>query len=240
MLRLIGLAVSIGLADALNPSTIAPALYLASGKSPLRNVAEFTLAVFGVFMLGGAIILLGPGQALLALVPRPSPEVRQIAEVVAGGVILAAAVVLWRRRARLARRQLPVPRSERRSSAVLGATISIVELPTALPYFAVIAAIVGSGYGLPRQMILLALYNGCFVLPLLLIIGTLAVAPDRSEQILGRARDFLQRYWPQLLAGLALLAGTFVVLLGATGLASGRHGAVGNFSRGFQHLVHHR
>jgi cytochrome c biogenesis protein CcdA len=166
--------------------------------------------------------------------------VRQIAEVVAGGVILAAALVLWRRRARLARRQLPVPRSEGRSAAVLGATISIVELPTALPYFAVIAAIVGSGYDLPRQIILLALYNGFFVLPLLLIIATLAVAPDRSEQILGRARDFLQRYWPQLLAGLALLAGTFVALLGVTGLASGGRGTVGNFSRGFQDLVHHR
>jgi hypothetical protein len=224
MLRLIGLAISIGLADALNPSTIAPALYLASSDHPRRNVTEFTLAVFGVFLLGGAIILLGPGQAVLAIVPRPSATVRQIAEVVAGGVILAAAGVLWRRRARLARRQLPVPRSERRSSAVLGATISIV----------------GSGYDLPRQVILLALYNGCFVLPLLLIMGTLAVAPDRSEEILGRARRFLQRYWPQVLAGLALLAGVFVTLLGATGLASGGHGTVGNLSRGFQDLVHHR
>ena len=35
MLRLIGLAVSIGLADSMNPSTIAPALYLAIGRSPV-------------------------------------------------------------------------------------------------------------------------------------------------------------------------------------------------------------
>ena len=240
MLRLIGLAISIGLADSLNPSTIAPALYLASGENRRRNVAEFTVAVFAVFMLGGAIILLGPGQALLAIVPHPSRTVRQIAEVVAGGVILAAAVLLWRRRARLARRPLPEPRTERRSSALLGATISVVEFPTAFPYFAVIAAIVGSGYDLPRQVILLAIYNGCFVLPLLLIMATLAVAPDGSEHILTRARRFLQRYWPQLLAGLALVAGAFVTLLGATGLASGRHGTVGDLSRGFQNLVHRR
>ena len=32
MLRLIGLVVSIGLADSLNPTTLAPALYLASGE----------------------------------------------------------------------------------------------------------------------------------------------------------------------------------------------------------------
>jgi cytochrome c biogenesis protein CcdA len=240
MLRLIGLAVSIGLADSLNPSTIAPALYLASGERARRNVTEFTVAVFVVFLLGGAIILLGPGQALLAIVPHPSPRVQQIAEIVAGGAILAAAVVLWRRRTRLARRPLPTPRSEGRSSAVLGATISIVEFPTALSYFAVIAAIVGSGSDLPRQVVLLAIYNGCFVLPLLLIMVTLALAPERSEQILGRARRFLQRHWPKVLAGVALIAGAFVMLLGATGLASGGHGTVGKFSRGFQDLVHHR
>jgi cytochrome c biogenesis protein CcdA len=165
--------------------------------------------------------------------------VRQILEVVAGVAMLIAAVVLWRRRATLARRELPSPRAEGRSSAVLGLTIAAIELPTAFPYFAVIAAIVGSGFGVTKQLILLALYNGCFVLPLLLIIGTLAFAGDRAQEVLIKARAFLQRRWPELLAGLALIAGTFVILLGATGLASGGHGPVGHFSRGFQHLVHH-
>ncbi len=34
MLRLIALVVSIGLADSMNPSTVVPALYLASGERP--------------------------------------------------------------------------------------------------------------------------------------------------------------------------------------------------------------
>ena len=34
MLRLIGLVVSIGLADSMNPSTIAPGIYLAMGRRP--------------------------------------------------------------------------------------------------------------------------------------------------------------------------------------------------------------
>jgi cytochrome c biogenesis protein CcdA len=238
MLRLLGLVISIGLADSMNPSTIAPALYLASGADARRSVVEFTVTVFAVFALGGAIILLGPGQALLAIVPRPSLTAQHVAEVVAGAVMLGAGAMLWRRRKNLARRELPAPKAQGKSSAVLALTISVVELPTAFPYFAAIAAIVSSGYSLPRQLIALALYNVCFVFPLLLIIATLAVAPDRAEEILGRARAFLQRHWPKLLAGLALLAGAFVTLLGATGLASGGRGAVGRLSRGFQHLVH--
>jgi cytochrome c biogenesis protein CcdA len=122
---------------------------------------------------------------------------------------------------------------------MLGLTLSLVELPTAFPYFAAIAAIVGSGFDLGRQLILLALYNVCFVLPLLLIIGTLELAGDRAGEILMKARAFLQRHWPKLLAGLALVAGVFVTLLGATGLASGGHGTVGRLSRGFQRLLHH-
>jgi cytochrome c biogenesis protein CcdA len=239
MLRLLGIVISIGLADSMNPTTIAPALYLATGNQARRNVIQFTLATFGVFFVGGAIILLGPGQALLAIVPKPDRTARQIIEVVAGVIMLLAAAWLWQRRDTLRRRELPSPRTHGRSSLVLGLTISALELPTAFPYFAAIAAIVGADYDIARQILFLALYNVCFVLPLLLIIATLAIAPDRSGEILAKARTFLQRRWPTLLAGLALIAGVFVTLLGATGLASSGHGAVGHFSRGFQHLVHH-
>lgn len=239
MFRLIGLAVSIGLADSLNPSTIAPALYLAAGPRPRSSVTQFTLTVFAAYLIGGAVILLGPGQALLAIVPHPGHTARYIAEVVAGVVMLVGAGVLWARRKTLARRELPAPSADGKSSALLGLTISVVELPTAFPYFAVIAAIVGSGLGLGHQLFVLALYNVCFVLPLLLMIATLEIAGDRSERILARARTLLQRNWPVLLAGLALLAGAFVTLLGITGLASGGHGTAGRLSRKFRHIVHH-
>ena len=185
------------------------------------------------------MILLGPGQALLAIAPRPGHTVRYIVELVAGILMLILAGVLWRRRQGLARRRLPAPRTEGTSSALLGVTITLIELPTAFPYFAAIAAVLASGAGLGRQVLLLVLYDVCFVLPLLLMIVTLAVAGEQAGRILASARDLLQRYWPALLAGVALLAGGFVTLLGVTGLASGGHGAVGRFSRRFRHLVHH-
>jgi cytochrome c biogenesis protein CcdA len=239
MLRLIGLAVSIGLADSINPSTIAPGLYLAMGKDARSGVAQFTLGVFAVNLVGGAVIALGPGQAVLAFVPSPGPTARYIAETVAGAVMLIAAALLWHRRHSLARRELPTPTGQRRSALLLGATIAGVELPTALPYFAVIAAVVGSGFDPGRQMILLALYNAAFVLPLILMILTIIIAPDRSERLLERARAWLQRRWPILLAGLALLAGAFVATLGVTGLASANHGPIGRLSRQLRHTIAH-
>jgi cytochrome c biogenesis protein CcdA len=238
MLRLIGLVISIGLADSLNPTTIAPALYLATGEHARIRVAEFTFGVFVVYLLGGAAILLGPGQLLLALVPKPDAEDRHVLEIIAGTAMLTAAMLLWRHRDRLAQREPPGVDAKGKSSAILGATITAVELPTAFPYFAAIAAIVGSGLGPARQLTLLLLFNLCFVLPLLGIVGTLWFAGDHAERMLAAGRDFLQRHWPAVLAGLALIAGVFVVLLGVTGLTSTGHGRLGRFMRHFRRLLH--
>jgi cytochrome c biogenesis protein CcdA len=239
MVRLIGLVLSIALADSMNPSTIAPGLYLAMGEQARGGLVRFTLGVLGVNLVGGAAIALGPGQALLALVPKPGATARYIAETVAGVVMLIAAAVVWQRRERLSQRPLPAPRSESRSSFLLGLTISAVELPTAFPYFAAIAAIVGSGFGPLRQLLLLGIYNVTFVLPLILMIATLTFAPDRAASILQTTRDFLQRHWPALLAGLALIAGLFVTALGVTGLASGQSGSVGRVSRRIRRVISH-
>ncbi|HUO74794.1 MAG TPA: GAP family protein [Solirubrobacteraceae bacterium] len=238
MFRLIGLVVSIGLADSLNPTTIAPALYLASGERPRERVTQFTLGVFAVYLLGGVAIALGPGQLILSLVPKPDAEDRHVLEVIAGVVMLVVAALLWRHREDLADRELPDLGADTKSSAILGATITAVELPTAFPYFAVIAAIVGSGLGTAHQLVLLVIFNICFVLPLVGIVCTLTFAGSHAEHMLSVGRNFLQRHWPKLLAGLMLLAGLFVVLLGVTGLTGHSHSRFGRFMRHVRRFLH--
>jgi cytochrome c biogenesis protein CcdA len=220
MLRLISIVISIGLADSLNPSTIAPALYLATGENARNRVAQFTAGVFAVYFVGGAAIAVGAGQLIRPLLPHPHHHITSIIEIAVGTAMIAAAAMIWRHRATLARRDPPDFDPQGKSSWVLGASITAVELPTAFPYFAAIAAIVGSGLGPVRDLVLLLLFNVCFVLPLLGIVGILTFADDRAEQMLATAREFLQRHWPTVLAGLALVAGLFVVTLGVTGLAA--------------------
>ena len=160
--------------------------------------------MLAVYFVGGALIALGPGQLLLSLVPKPDAEDRHVLEVVVGVAMLVAAALLWRIRERLAQRRMPTPKAEGKSSAILGATITAVELPTAFPYFAAIAAIVGSGLGPVRQLVLLLLFNLCFVLPLILMVVGLTLAGDRAIGALNRGRDFLERRWPVVLSVLLL------------------------------------
>ena len=223
MFRLIGLVISIGLADSLNPSTIAVALYLATGERARGRVAEFTAGVFVVYFVGGAAIALGPGQLLLSLVPHPSHTTRYLLEIIAGAAMFVAAGLLWLNRQRLSRREPPDLDPSGRASWVLGATITAVELPTAFPYFAAIAAIVGSGVGPFRQLFLLVVFNVCFVLPLLVIIGILEFGGSHTEEVITRFRNFLQERWPVLLASLLIFAGVVVIGLGVSGLTGDRH-----------------
>lgn len=238
MIRLIGLVVSIGIADSLNPTTIAPALYLAAGDHAKRQVAQFTAAVFGVYLLGGLIIALGPGELLLSLVPRPGRHLGYVLETVAGGAMLVAAAVLWGYRKRLARSEAPEINPRGRSSAILGATITAVELPTAFPYFAAIAAVVGADVGVVRIVVLLVIFNVCFILPLLVILGVLRFAGPDAQLVLTRGREWLEARWPTVLAILALVAGLIVMTIGVTGLASAHHNDFGTFSRKVRRALH--
>jgi len=237
MLRALGVVLCIGLADSLNPSTTVTGLFLASGARPRRTVLEFAGGVFLMFLVGGLVLTLGPGTAILALVPRPTATTRYILETVAGVAMLVTAAVLWRRRGSPGEER-KLGRAGRRGSAfVLGMTIAAVELPTAFPYFAAIAAIVGAGVDLPTRIVLVAIYDGCFVLPLLGIAVTIAVAGEPAVARLTRARGWLAHHWPVLLSRLALAAGIFGITLGITGLTLDVPGNTGHFSRGLRHLL---
>lgn len=239
MLRLIGLAISIGIADSLNPTTIAPALYLATHEHARTKVVEFTLGVFAVYLIGGLAIALGPGALLLSLIPHPGRHLSYVLEIVAGVAMLTAAGFLWSYRDRLRERELiNENRREKRSSALLGATITAVELPTAFPYFAAIAAIVGSQQPIVNQVLVLVIFNVCFIAPLLGMIAVLTFAGPDAYRLLATGRQWLESRWPVVLSVLALLAGIVVTLLGVTGIASAHHNDFGTFARRLRHILH--
>lgn len=107
MLRLAGVALSVGLADSLNPSTVGPALYLATGRRRVLRVLLFTAGVLAVDLAAGIALTMGPGRLLLGLVPHPRSTVRHALELAAGVALIAVAAGLWLGRRRLARRTPP-------------------------------------------------------------------------------------------------------------------------------------
>jgi len=221
MLELLIVVGSLGLADSLNPSTIVPGFFLATQPHARTHLLGFTLGVFGVSMLGGLILVVGPGQLLLDLVPKPGHHTLAILELVGGVVALVGAWVLWIHRKRgLGSEPDPAKRASGRSSLLLGAGIMAIEFPTALPYFAAIALIIGSGRNLLEQILVLGVYNVLFVAPLLLVLGAHFVAPQRTERALKPIGMWLRRHAMLLLALFVAIVGVVLIVLGIRGLAS--------------------
>ena len=210
----------IGLGDSLNPTTLGPAMYLVTIDHPRRRLSEFMAGVFAVNLLGGLVIMLGPGQLLLSLVPRPDPTTKHIIELVAGAALLVIAVLLWSGRQALGRRKPPVFKGNRRSGVWLGAGIAAVELPTALPYFAAIAVIVGSDAAIPGQVAALLVYNAAFLAPIGAMLVTVLILGDAAKQPLARVNHWVLGHWPTVLAALASLIGVCIFLLGLAGLVN--------------------
>jgi cytochrome c biogenesis protein CcdA len=215
--------VTIGLVDSLNPSTVAPAVLIATGKGAVAQLIAFTLGVFAVMFVGGLVLVLGPGQVLLGALPHPSPELKHVAELAGGVVLIGLAAAAWVCRRRLGR-DLTRDRGGRLGPGVLsalglGAGIMAVELPTAVPYFAAIAAILGADVGAPAQVILVCLYDLAFVLPLVAIIMVRVWAGCEPAGVLMRVRGWIGRRAGAIVASLLTAAGSALLGLGIAGIA---------------------
>ncbi|MHB8470738.1 MAG: GAP family protein [Gaiellaceae bacterium] len=218
MAALLAIVVAVAAADSLNPSTLGPALLFAVGARPRRDVAAFTLGIFLVSTAGGLALVLGPGAALRGAVPHPTAHVLHLVELAAGGALLAAAAGLWRLRAVIARRLAAGRARSGRSALLLGIGIMAVELPTALPYFAALTAVVASKRALPTQVAFVALYNAVFIAPLLLVFALVALAGPRGTRVATAARARLDRIAPIVLPVVLALIGFALVAFGARGL----------------------
>jgi cytochrome c biogenesis protein CcdA len=214
MLVLLALVVSIGIVDSLNPSTVGPAVLLALGTRAKRDLALFTLAVFGTSTLGGLVLVFGPGRALLAVASTPRPHVVHLVEVAAGALLLAGAVVLLLARGALSRRFSADAKRARVSPLLLGAGIIVAEFPTAFPYFGALVAIIEGRRAALSEAALVIVFNLCFCAPLLVLLTVVVLGGDRDRAFTRAVRAFMERY-------AAVLVPAVLALLGATLLAIG-------------------
>jgi cytochrome c biogenesis protein CcdA len=216
--HLAALALLIGLADSVNPSTIAPALYFATGSNAVRTLTGFTAGAFFTNLAAGVAIALGPGRLLTRVVSKPGPHLLHLIELAAGLALLVVAGVLWQKRAALGAHVTRVSARLDRSSVLVGAGVILVELPTALPYFAVIAAVADSSESALHQALALTVFNLAFVLPLLAILGLRAVAGGRASPWLQRLRTKLDRWIAILFPALVLVVAIALIAVGGYGL----------------------
>jgi cytochrome c biogenesis protein CcdA len=207
-----------GLADSLNPATIAVAVVLATGRRPVPRLLFYALGTGITYFLGGLLLALGPADLLHALLHRRPTTPGYVAEVVVGVAALSAAAWIWTRKPGSAEKRVPTELSAPRAFLV-GAGITLVDLPTALMYFAAIALIVRAKISAAAEVALLVIFNVAYVVPLLAVAVLAGVMGAKAEPLLERLRDLVVRWGHRLLAALTGGGGAYILVKGVVGLA---------------------
>jgi cytochrome c biogenesis protein CcdA len=215
---LLGPVVLLGLADSLNPATIAVAVVLATGRRPVPRLALFALGTGGTYLLGGLVLVLGPAGLLHALIHHTPGTAGHIGEIIAGLVGVAIGVWVFTRDPAVVSKHVSTDLSPGRAF-VLGVGITLVDLPTALMYFGAIALLTDSELPIHTQVGLLVAFNLCYIAPLVAVTVLTAALGSRAAPLLARLRDLVERWGPRLLGVLTACAGLYLVGAGIAGLA---------------------
>ncbi|MGI8715389.1 MAG: GAP family protein [Solirubrobacteraceae bacterium] len=218
MLEVLVLVIALALADAVNPLTIAGALYIATSDAARPAGVAFTGGVFTVYAGGGAVLLLGPGQLLDDLTAGAQSTTFHAGSLVAGALLLIVAVVLARRRRARPHVMSVQKRLTARSALALGASVTLLDLPTAFPYFAAIGAIAESRATVAGQLLMLLAFNLIYALPLVVIVTARALAGERALRVLRRSRELIDRVAPRIVSALTAVTGGALIWRGAAGI----------------------
>ena len=166
---LVGL-LALALVDSINPSAIVVTLYLLSGGRGPALIVVYIAAIFLTYLTLGVMMMSGIGALLPSLGTLGSGRLGLIVQGLIGLAMLLYAI-------RAPTTAKPAPRVEPSSSsyaalALLGVTVTTMELPTAVPYFGAIALLTTADLPIAQWLPLLVLYNAIFVLPpVLLLVG---------------------------------------------------------------------
>jgi cytochrome c biogenesis protein CcdA len=210
---LVGL-LALALVDSINPSAIVVTLYLLSRGRVPAQVVTYVAAIFLTYLTLGTLMMSGIEALLPSLRTMGSGRRGLLVQGVVGLALLLYAI-----RAPEAARS--APRVEPSAGtyaalAVLGMTVTILELPTAVPYFAAIALLTTADLPRAQWLALLVLYNAVFVLPpVLLLVGHIVFGrrldaryADLRERLQAGARETM--LWIAGLVGGGLLVSSVV------------------------------
>ena len=210
---LLGL-LALALVDSINPSAIVVTLYLLSRERAPAQVVVYVAAIFLTYLTLGAMMMLGFDALLPSLTTTGGGRLGLVVQGLIGLVMLLYAI-------RAPTTAKPAPPVEPRAStyaalALLGLTVTAMELPTAVPYFGAIALLTTADLPTARWLTLLVLYNAIFILPPMLLLGGHIVFGRRLDARYADLRERLQAgaretmLWIFGLVGGALLVSSIV------------------------------
>lgn len=217
VLTFLGLA----LADAMNPFSIAAMAFLLTTDRPLARGIVFVLGTLIVYVPFGVALVEGWTALLTSLLPL-------IPWWVKGGLLVAGALlcvgIAWRMIRSDDPQDLASSVSNRLSlpaTATFAIASTLMDAPTALPFFAAAAQILTFADGRVGQYLWVVFYCLIYVTPLLLLIGLRVGLGDRSGGALQAVKTAVAWSFANLMPPALILIGLWLAWIGTAMLLEG-------------------
>ncbi len=172
---------ALALVDSINPSAIVVTLYLLSRERAAADVAVYVAAIFLTYLTLGAMMMSGIDALLPSLATVGGGRLGLIVQGLIGLALLLYAIRAPGAAASAPRVGPAGGASTYPALALLGVTVTAMELPTAVPYFGAIALLTTADLPPAQWLPLLVLYNAIFVLPPVLLLVSHLVFGRRME-----------------------------------------------------------
>ena len=216
MLELLAILVPIVVTDAMNPVLAAAVIFALGTSRPYRGAFWVLCGWFAVYLVSGLVIAVGL-EWVTQILANPRPIDFYIQTPIALALIWFAYTTARTGENPRTSQQVPQPtRSDHTLSApsgfVLGATINLIGLPFAIPYFAAIDQILKADLSFTGALLVLALYNLAYVLPFAGLALLRWIYRDRADVLFKRINAWMEKASAVLMPIVFFLIGAVLLL----------------------------
>jgi hypothetical protein len=203
--------VGLGLADALNPFSIAAMALVLSLKRPLLLGVIFLGATYLVYLSAGIVIVSGWGEALKRLAPLVPKLVGSILISLLGLMHIGYAIWHWiASKPADANPKVSIKQTSAWGVAAFAILSTLSDLPTALPYVSALYLIENSGFSYSLAIVWIALYCFIYVSPLVTLLLVRQSGTAMIEQLFDKINKGVVWCTHNLIPPLAACFGLFL------------------------------
>ena len=201
MYNLLILAISLSFVDSFNPFTISTQVVLQELVKKTYHILYYILGTFISYLIGGFLVYWGFDKVISALVHNIMSENSTLIfslEVALGIILIIGGIFLLYRRLKTRKKPIKARKTASNPKSVnrvflflLGASNTVGDLPTAIPYFLFIGKIVQAKLSIIDAVILLVIYSFIYVLPLIVIFFLYLFSKKKIEVIIEKIKPMI-------------------------------------------------
>jgi cytochrome c biogenesis protein CcdA len=204
---LILILIPILLTDVVNPVLLAAVVFALGSKRPLLNANAVLFGWLSLYFIAGIILALGL-ESISEFLANPRPIDFYIETVVGILLIWLALRCFKKEDPRKKEKELGDADNLKTSSAFwIGASINLIGLPFAIPYFAAIDQILKTDMEWFPAVIALLIYNFLYILPFAVLIFIRYIYKEKSEQLFATINEKMEKIGNIILPLLLFLIG---------------------------------